>query len=157
MAEQFELLMTLQPSLRPRIAIGILGVVWLAASLAASGAMPGAPQAKAPIKSTLSGVYLEEQAAKGQEDYMNICVGCHATGTYIGKVFAQMFDKRPVADLFEFLINKMPKDDPGSLSPKESAELIAYLLKINKVPAGTSALPEDPAALAKILVELPAK
>src|SRR5689334_7722057 len=133
--------------LQPRIALGVLGAVWFATSLSASHTAPRAQQAQAPVKSTMSGVYLEEQAAKGQEDYMNICVGCHATGTYIGKVFAQMFEKRPVADLFEFLSTKMPKDDPGSLTPKESAELVAYLLKINKVPACTSALPEDAGTL----------
>jgi hypothetical protein len=60
---------------------------------------------------------------------------------------------RPVFDLYEMISEKMPEDDPGSLSPKESTEVVAYLLKANGSPAGKQALPTDAAELKKIVIE----
>jgi hypothetical protein len=37
----------------------------------------------------------------------------------------------------------MPKSDPGILSQKEYAQVVAYLLKMNRMPAGEAELPED--------------
>ena len=51
----------------------------------------------------------------------------------------------------------MPKSDPGSLTPAEYAQAIAYLLKINDVPAGDHELPPDGEVLKKIRVEWPAQ
>jgi hypothetical protein len=49
----------------------------------------------------------------------------------------------------------MPKNDPGSLSPPESAQVMAYLLKMNDIPAGKSELQPDPAMLRRIRIETP--
>ena len=48
----------------------------------------------------------------------------------------------------------MPKNEPGSLTPKQSVEAIAYILKLNKLPAGQTPIPTDFAALQKIRIEL---
>jgi hypothetical protein len=48
----------------------------------------------------------------------------------------------------------MPKNDPASLTPGEYAQVVAYLLKINDVPAGESELPADSDALKKIRIEM---
>jgi hypothetical protein len=48
----------------------------------------------------------------------------------------------------------MPKQDPGTLTPKEVAQVIAYILKQNRMPAGSTELPTDPAMLKKIRIEL---
>jgi mono/diheme cytochrome c family protein len=116
-----------------------------------------AAQSTQPPKSTMSGVYTEQQAAKGEETYMNFCVGCHAAGSYASKDFAMEWEQRPVAELFDLLATKMPKGDPGSLTRREYTDVVAYMLKINKVPSGSVALPEDYASLAKILMAFPAK
>ena len=49
----------------------------------------------------------------------------------------------------------MPKDDPESLSVAERAQVVAYLLKLNGLPAGKTELPTDAEALKKIKIELP--
>jgi hypothetical protein len=49
----------------------------------------------------------------------------------------------------------MPKNDPATLTPEESAQVIAYLLKINGVPSGETELSADAAALKKIRIEMP--
>jgi hypothetical protein len=61
---------------------------------------------------------------------------------------------RSLADLLAFLTEKMPKNDPGSLSPKEYTQVMAFLLKLNGMPAGRADLPADPAALRTITINI---
>jgi hypothetical protein len=44
----------------------------------------------------------------------------------------------------------MPANDPGSMSNPEVAQVLAYILSFNQVPAGATALPSDEAALGQI-------
>ncbi|HSC27176.1 MAG TPA: cytochrome c, partial [Vicinamibacterales bacterium] len=74
--------------------------------------------------STMSGVYTAAQAARGEETYMGICVACHPPGTYAGQPFKANWDKRPLSDLFDIVTETMPKQDPGTLTPKEVAQVI---------------------------------
>src|SRR5512134_906277 len=89
---------------------------------------------------TGSGVYTEAQATRGEETYMNMCVGCHATGTYSTPAFREKWDRHPLSELYTLVSETMPKQDPASLTPQEYAQLVAYLLKINDVPAGKTEL-----------------
>jgi len=49
----------------------------------------------------------------------------------------------------------MPADSRGSLSARTYTDLVAYLLRANDAPAGTSALPDSPAGLESISIEKP--
>lgn len=101
----------------------------------------------------MTGVYTAEQATAGEKIYGSICTGCHNLGSHSGQVFAQKWKGRPLADLYEQVAFKMPEDDPGSLSPTESAQVVAYILKTNGNPAGPQALSADMAELKKLLIE----
>ena len=103
----------------------------------------------AGAKTTLSGVYTEAQVAKGEETYYNICISCHPKGTYAGPQFKTNWGGRPLSDLFDWVLNKIPKNDPGTLTPAEVAQVMAYILQQNKMPAGT-ALPANEKALFSI-------
>jgi mono/diheme cytochrome c family protein len=103
----------------------------------------------------MSGVYSAAQATRGEETYMNVCVACHPGGTYATPAFRTAWAGRPLSDLFEIVQEKMPKNDPGSLTPQEAAQVLAYLLKINEVPAGETELPAEAAALKKFRFEAP--
>ena len=107
------------------------------------------------LQSTMSGVYTEPQAARGEETYMAVCVSCHPAGTYKAAGFKAAWKGRPLSDLFDQVRQKMPKNDPGSLSQQEYAQLVAYLLRINGVPAGDTDLPADGDALKKMRIDLP--
>jgi mono/diheme cytochrome c family protein len=107
------------------------------------------------MTSTMRGVYSAAQATRGEETYMAICVACHPRGTYTTAAFRTAWTGRPLSELFDLVREKMPKSDPGSLTPQEYAQAIAYLLKINDVPAGEEELPLDSEALKKIRVEWP--
>jgi cytochrome c5 len=107
------------------------------------------------LQSTMSGVYTAPQAARGEETYMGVCVSCHPAGTYKTAAFRANWKGRPLSDLFDQVREKMPKNDPASLSQQEYAQLVAYLLKINDVPAGQAELPPDNEVLRKVRIEMP--
>ena len=49
--------------------------------------------------------------------YYSLCISCHAKGTYAGPSFKKNWNNRPLWDLWDWISNKMPKNDPGSLTP----------------------------------------
>ena len=73
---------------------------------------------------------------------------------YTGQTFRQHWEGRTVFDLFDQVSALMPKNEPGSLSAKEYADVIAFILRLNKMPAGKTELPTDAAALRRIRIEL---
>jgi S-disulfanyl-L-cysteine oxidoreductase SoxD len=117
----------------------------------------GLAAARSPqdVKSTMTGVYTAPQATRGEETYMGICVACHPAGTYKTTAFRTAWSGRLLSELFDQVKEKMPKNDPASLTPQEYVQVVAYLLKINGVPAGESELPADSEALKKIRIEMP--
>jgi mono/diheme cytochrome c family protein len=131
-------------------------VGWTAASAARRGGDVRQEAAATPQTSTAAGVYSAPQATRGEETYMAICVACHPRGTYSTAAFKTAWTGRPLSELFDLVKEKMPKNDPASLTPAEYAQVIAYLLKINDVPAGEHELPPDSDALKKIRIEMPA-
>jgi len=134
-------------------------VLWAFASacvLAIALAARGAAQTEtAESRSTTTGVYSAQQATRGEETYMAACVACHPAGTYSTAAFKVAWSGRPLSDLFDLVKDKMPKNDPGSLTPDENAQVVAYLLKINGVPTGKTELPADSDELKKIRIEMP--
>lgn len=138
-----------------------------AAALTLAGAAATASAQKPPLKpgpaakpaasvlTTAGGVYTAAQAARGEQLYMNVCVSCHPAGTYAQQAFRDKWNGAPVSQLFDFVSNMMPKNEPGTLELSEYADLIAYVLRVNGAPAGRAPLPPDSAALRKIRLYLP--
>ena len=56
-------------------------------------------------------------------------------------------------DLFEKIQTSMPADHPGALSRGTNAGIVAYILKVNKLPAGKDELPSGAEALKQIQFE----
>ena len=128
-------------------------LVVLVTMLAASVALR--MEAQTPAPTTMGGIYTAAQADRGEETYMGICVACHPAGTYSTDAFKATWEGRPLADLFSLIATTMPKSDPASLSPEEYSQLVAYILKINNVPAGKTDLPPDAGKLKAIKIEMP--
>jgi len=112
--------------------------------------------------STRDGVYTDGQAARGLASYQAACASCHgaalegsgaATPPLVGPDFTVNWTGQTVADLFERIQTSMPADHPGALSRAANADLVAYILKANKLPAGKSDLPSDAEALKQIRFE----
>ena len=131
--------------------------VWFAALVAVAaasqtaGAQPAGPNA---TRSTSAGVYTDEQASRGRDMYAMQCKSCHTPASHTGVVFANSWDRRPLSDLYSFIVTRMPKNEPGSLQPDEYADVLAYLLKLNELPSGSDPLPADSVALKKIRIEV---
>ena len=110
-------------------------------------------------RSVWDGVYADEQALRGEKVSAAQCARCHgqtltgaeAAPALVGDAFNANWEGVPLGELFERIRVSMPQDTPGSLSRQQNADLIAYLLKLAKMPAGSAELPTDTAVLGQIL------
>lgn len=102
---------------------------------------------------TLSGVYTDEQASRGKDVYAGACRSCHTPASHTGATFNKWWRGKQLSDLFGFISTNMPKNDPGSLAPEDAADVTAYLLKMNAMPAGPAELPPDIDSLKKFRIE----
>jgi cytochrome c len=108
----------------------------------------------------LNGVYTETQAQRGRKVYADSCQMCHGdppAGTSIaptltGPDFLADFGGMTAADLFSKIQKTMPSDDPGTLKPDQTADVLAYVFWENKWPAGQQDLGTDTAALKRIRI-----
>jgi mono/diheme cytochrome c family protein len=108
--------------------------------------------AQAPV-SVLDGVYTAAQAERGHVAYETRCVQCHegleADGPgLMDKAFLDRWREDTLAPLFTFVTTTMPGNRPGSLDAQEYADVLAYLLEANGLPAGTREL--TPEAVGRI-------
>jgi mono/diheme cytochrome c family protein len=104
-------------------------------------------------RSTRAGVYTAEQATRGRDIYAGMCQSCHAAASHTGVTFKNSWGGRPLWELFAFMRERMPKNEPGSLAPEEYADVLAYLLSINAMPPGTHELEPDSLALKRIRID----
>jgi mono/diheme cytochrome c family protein len=136
----------------------------LALALLAIGLLPQMLFAQAASHDAMRfSAYTAEQAKRGKATYQSKCGMCHGpalegqgpNSPLSGTVFMSKWDGLTVADLFMKTIVMMPANDPGTLPPKETADVIAYILSVNKFPAGHAELPSDPQSLEKIPILKP--
>jgi quinoprotein glucose dehydrogenase len=107
------------------------------------------------------GVYTAEQSRRGETAYLQACASCHGTGleggdmtpALVGGGFTSNWNDLTAGDLFERIRTTMPLDNPGRLSRQQNADVIAFVLKANDWPAGTTELASDPAALKQIRIQ----
>ncbi len=116
---------------------------------------PASMQAQKAARSTRAGVFTAAQAQGGREVFVGSCTGCHTSASHTGAAFLTKWAGRPLAELFGFVSTRMPKANPGSLSEDEYVMLVAYVLKINGMPAGTKELSADPDELNAIRFDPP--
>ncbi len=103
-------------------------------------------------KSTLDGVYTEEQARRGAQIYENICAECHDQDEFLEPLM-QSWMGAPVSMLFFEITDLMPEDAPGSLEPAEYADVLAYIFELNGLPPGQAELEPSDEVLKKIIIE----
>jgi len=103
--------------------------------------------------STQQGIYTNEQANRGKNVYLGSCRSCHTPQSHTGATFNQFWRNHQLNELFSFVATKMPKNDPGSLAPEDVADVVAYLLKMNAMPAGKDELYPDADSLKQFRIE----
>ncbi len=105
------------------------------------------------IRTTMDGVYTASQATKGADVFAAYCRSCHTPTVHTGAPFRAKWFGRPLDELFGYLRREMPKNEPGSMSDDEYALALAYLLRMNGMPAGAESLAADSAALHRIRLD----
>jgi SAM-dependent methyltransferase/mono/diheme cytochrome c family protein len=111
------------------------------------------------------GVYTEAQATRGAELFDRECANCHGPAgaggsmapALVGPAFSANYDGQTVGDLFDRNRSSMPVGREGQLSAQQNADITAFMLQVNKFPAGTIELPAQGMLLKQIkyVVESP--
>ncbi len=127
----------------------------LTMGLLATLAAPGLAQdsTRQVQRSTLTGVYTTEQAARGKNVFLGSCKSCHAPESHVGANFQRLWVGKPLLALFKYVAEGMPENDPGSLAADANADVVAYLLQLNGMPTGAAELAPDSTVMRSILVE----
>jgi mono/diheme cytochrome c family protein len=101
-------------------------------------------------KTVWEGVYTDEQAKRGEALWGDKCAKCHGADlsggdapSLVGSEFSANWDDLSLGDLADRLRISMPQDNPQSLSREQTADLVALILKGNKLPSGTTDLPSQ--------------
>ena len=108
--------------------------------------------------STIVAIYTDDQAERGALVYEKSCGICHQPEQFKGAVFMDAWGGQPVDALYTLIRTTMPYDNPSRLSRRQYAEILAYIFKLNGMPAGETKLPSNIRKLKKITIEpLPEK
>jgi cytochrome c5 len=136
--------------------------IWIACVVYATAAQsPGVQESGSLQNQTIwSGVFSEAQAYRGEKVADTTCIGCHGPKLdggdsgpkLVGETFLANWSSQSVGQLFDWLREAMPAEAPGTLSKDDAAAVIAYILKLNKLPPGKLDLPIEPEALGRITI-----
>lgn len=94
-----------------------------------------------------TGWYSSEQLTQGRFDYSQKCAVCHGAQlqgggapALKGQAFVQQWNGKTLQDLYTYVHDQMPLGQGGSLDPQEYADITAYMLAQNGLPAGNDKL-----------------
>lgn len=113
-------------------------------------------------RSVWDGVYSSEQAKRGLPLYNEHCLDCHGddlegdaeTPALKGGTFLTNWDGQKLGDLYTRIHRDMPlNSEAGKLSSAVVADLVAYILSINRFPPGPAELPHAVEVLNQIRFE----
>jgi mono/diheme cytochrome c family protein len=101
----------------------------------------------AETSSVWDGAYTGAQADRGAVKYKQECAMCHGpvlegngeAPPLVGH-FIPDWAGTKLSDLFEKIQTTMPLFAPGTLSPSDTADLLAFILQANNFPAGSKEL-----------------
>ena len=72
-----------------------------------------------------------------------------------GKDFLASWQGKTVGDLYDKTFTTMPATAPGSLTPAQTADIVAYMLSSSRYKAGAADLESKTEALQQIKIEAP--
>jgi mono/diheme cytochrome c family protein len=128
-----------------------------AAAPGSEAAPPSAEAMPAAGEATVAS-YTDDQAKRGKSLYEDNCSGCHGTTlggggevpALAGKGFREHWFVGSIGPFMTYISTNMPQQDPGSLDPQTYADIGAYLMSRNHVPAGETEVPADKATWANV-------
>lgn len=135
------------------VSLIIIGAALL--TLRASSALAQNDAGAQPPKNVRDSVYSSAQAQRGETAFRQTCSSCHTPGQFSGSDFIAAWRGAPLYQLFDLIRTTMPNDFPGSLPAQTYADIVAYILSLNRYPAGPRELAPEPDSLKAIKIEPP--
>ena len=68
-----------------------------------------------------------------------------------GVRFTSRWNNQSLDVMVRLIQRTMPRDEPGTLSRQQAADIVAFVLRANDYPAGAAELPNDAEALKPLL------
>lgn len=88
-----------------------------------------------------------QQIDIGAQWYRARCQECHEKGDLTNADFQMKWSGQSAYDLYDIIQRTMPEDEPGMLTRGTYTAIVAYLMRLNGMPAGTTVLSSDTTAL----------
>ena len=113
------------------------------------------------VRTVWDGVYTDAQASRGESTYLaESCGTCHGEmllgaefgPPLVGSEFVETWSQRTVGDLFDVIGQTMPSNNPGILTSRQTADLVALVLRSNRFPPGAETLGRDSSELKGIKI-----
>lgn len=135
-------------SLRALSGLSLLALVAACSSGASAPATTPAPaepaaEAEEAEPTTADGIYTLAQAERGHELFVSTCAECHEAADWTDAGFRGRWADESVFQLWYYINDRMPYDDPWSLSRQQVTDVITYILQLNDLPAGDAELATD--------------
>lgn len=129
----------------------LLVVLVAGAATGCASAPVESPPAPAPAAAgPLAPTFTVEQATRGQRVFTGICSTCHGRNEFSGPIFAVTWRAEPVSAIYEHISTNMPQDRPGSLTPEQYVDVLAFILQLNGIQPGSQELVPDVALLGRM-------
>lgn len=135
-----------------RLAVALACVSLLVGLGESITAPPASGAQSAAGKSARDGVYTRAQADRGRKIFGEKCAACHPLEAFTEPVFLAAWEGQTAHALFTSIRTTMPQENPAGLRRQEYADILAYLLHLNKLPTGSEELGATDDALKKILI-----
>jgi mono/diheme cytochrome c family protein len=95
-------------------------------------------------------VFTDEQAETGEKLYAEHCLTCHDKKYF--RPVLKAWEGQPLGLLYTVMSTSMPESNPGALPRKDYVDILAYILSLNRYPAGESELNYEDEALDSIVI-----
>jgi mono/diheme cytochrome c family protein len=101
-------------------------------------------------QTTNDAIYSKSQAEAGEQLYQDHCLLCHDK-KYFRPVF-KTWEGKSLGMLNTVMNTSMPLNNPASLALQDYVDILAYMLSLNRYPAGDEPLPNDNDVLETITI-----
>ena len=106
-------------------------------------AQPGPEVEEAAEPTTADGIFTMAQADRGEDLFRTTCSECHDAVDWTDTGFQGRWEAQSVFQLWYYINDRMPYDDPWSLSRQQVTDVLTYILRLNDLPAGDDELATD--------------
>lgn len=90
--------------------------------------------------STMDAIYTVAQAERGEEVFQELCAECHDIEDWMEPAFQGRWTDQSTFQLWYYINDRMPYDNPWSLSRQQVTDVMTYIFHLNDLPAGDDEL-----------------